>query len=512
MASSKRIGFFLGEEKITVVECDKNTPLQVDSSSMTSKTSALSPFSSNLTEEIQITAILQKMLQDHRITGGSFYVSLPLKEIILRSFIIPFVQKEDIQNVIKFEAKKYMPFDIQDLTFVFHTIPFAEGQKKRLQVIFFAVRKEVSARYERIFKQVNAEVSLCEPYMVSLAKALLFKKEIKATDHIAFLILDKNLGRICFIDKGIPQFIREFSVSSPNQSEDSNESQEDLNLKIVNEVGNSFDFYARQFNGERIVQMLVASDFAQKELLDTLEVELKVSLRKFSPIVITGQTSQANDMDAIYAMGACVIPPLETLSVFNFLGDKTPKSGAGDDLLAFLGPYKEVLLVLLVCVASLAGTYVYFQSQMKSVQKKMDQLALQGGASLNEPIEGIQSETQSNTDLLNQYKSIQLKSDVAFILLRVASHLPQGAVLSQLNVAYDQTIDPNNPNKPHVTITMAGDVFKDDPNEEVKVVNQIYSDFKNDKELARFIKTVSISLNLEESNNQQVTGFKINCS
>ena len=104
---------------------------------------------------------------------------------------------------------------------------------------------------------------------------------------------------------------------------------------------------------------------------------------------------------------------------------------------------------------------------------------------------------------------------MAFILLRVASHLPLGAVLSQLNVTYDQTQppDPYNPNSPHVTISMAGDVFKDDPNEEVKVVNQIYSDIKSDKELnPRFFKNVTISLNLEESNNQQVTGFKINCS
>jgi len=136
MASSKRIGFFWGEEKITLVEFEKNTPLQVVFSPLNSKTSALSPFSSNLTEEIQIIAILQKMLQDHKIAGRSFYVSLPMKEIILRSFIIPFVQKEDIQSAIKFEAKKYMPFDIQDLSFVFHTIPFAEGQGKRLLVIF----------------------------------------------------------------------------------------------------------------------------------------------------------------------------------------------------------------------------------------------------------------------------------------------------------------------------------------------------------------------------------------
>ena len=186
MASSKKIGFFWGEEKITIVEFDRNNPVLVVSSPLGTKSGAASPFSSSLTEEIQITATLQKVLQDNHIGQANFNVALPLKDIILRSFIIPFVKSDDVQNAIKYEAKKYIPFDIQDLVFVYHAIPFDEDKTKRLQVIFFAVRKEVIARYDRIFKQVNAEVTYCEPYMISLSKALMSRKEIKPTDHLAF--------------------------------------------------------------------------------------------------------------------------------------------------------------------------------------------------------------------------------------------------------------------------------------------------------------------------------------
>jgi Tfp pilus assembly PilM family ATPase len=230
MVSLKRIGFFWGEEKITIVEFEKNIPLRIISSPLASKANALSPFSSNLNEEIQITAILQKMLKDNRITGASFYVSMPMKEFILRSFILPLFKKDEIENAIKFEAKKYMPFDIQDLSLVFHTIPITEGDQKRLLAILFAARKEVLAYYGRIFKQVNAEVSYCEPYMVSLTKALLFKKEIKPTDRLAFLILDKNLVRICFVDRGIPQFIRDFPINLSSQTDEPGDSVETLRL------------------------------------------------------------------------------------------------------------------------------------------------------------------------------------------------------------------------------------------------------------------------------------------
>ena len=123
MPSTKRLGFFWGEEKITIVEFDKNMPGKVVSMPLGLKSNSPSPFSSNLTEEIQLTAVLQKLLQDNQITGASFYVALPSKEIILRSFVIPFVSPEEAQGAIRFEAKKYVPFDMQELSFVFHTIP-----------------------------------------------------------------------------------------------------------------------------------------------------------------------------------------------------------------------------------------------------------------------------------------------------------------------------------------------------------------------------------------------------
>jgi len=509
MASSKRIGFYWGEEKITVVEFDKNTPLQVVFSPLGSKANTASPFSSNLTEEIQITAILQKMMQDNNMMGGSFYVSLPMKEIILRSFVVPLVKPDEIQNVVKFESKKYMPFDIQDLSYVFHTIPFSEGLNKRLQVIFFAARKEVLARYERIFKQVNAEVSYCEPYMVSLSKALLFQKEVNPSDHFAFLILDKNLGRISFIDKGIPQFIREFPMKIAPQAEGALDLEETLNAKIVNEVGNSYDFYARQFNGERIEKMLVASDFVQKDLLSTLETELKVTLTKYSPVITTGTVGQSNDMDAVYAMGACISPPVESLSDFNFLADKKGKPKSKFDFALILMPYKGVMSVLLLCAFILAGIFVFFQAQLKSTQKQYDLLSAKQGVHMGETKESLQAVIQHNTELLTQYKNIRMKSEMAFIILKLASHLPQGSMLSNLRIAYDK----GDASDQHVSIDMTGNVYNPDPNEQIAAANQIYSDFKHDKDLLRFVKIVSlVSLTRQLYDGKQVTVFTIHCS
>ncbi len=509
MASSKRLGLFLGDDKVTLVEFEKNGPVQVVISPLGSKTNKSSPFSSNLTEEIQITAILKKMLLDNQIKGGAFYVSLPLKEIILRSFVIPFVKQGDIYNAVKFEAKRYVPFEIQDLSYVFHTIPFTEGQNKRLQVIFFAARKEVLSRYERIAQQINIEFNYSEPYMVSLAKSLLFRKEIKPADNLAFLVLDKNLGSICFIDSGVPQFIREFPISSPSQSEETNESQEVLNLKIVNEVGNSFDFYGRQFSGDRINQVLVSSETLQKDLLDILEAELKLKVIKFSPVINTVRKNQSSDMDAIYAMGACVSPPLESLSKFNFMEDKVAKPGLAMEIFEILKPYKKTIFALLMCVSFLTGVYVFFLTQLKLVQNQYNRLSAQEGAYASETQDSVQAELQQNIDKLNQYKNIRTKSDVVSVILRVASHLPKGTLLTSLSISYSQ----GDSNNEHMNIDIQGMVVNGAFTEQIAVVNQVFADLKNDKELLRFINDVSlVSLNRAMYNDKEATGFVVHCS
>jgi len=508
MASFKRIGFYWGEEKLTLVEFEKNSPRRIVSLPINSKAAIASPFSSNLTEEIQITAIFQQMLQENKIQETSFYVSMPMKEIILRSFVIPFVKLEDVPNTIKFEVKKYLPIDIQGLKYVYYTIPFMENQIKRLQIVFFAVRIETMDRYERIFKQANVAVTYCEPCVVSLVKVLLFKKEIALTDQTAFLILNKNLGRICFIDRAIPQFIRDFPVGAQSLTEDARDPVETLNLKIVNEVANSFDFYTRQFSGDKIDQLLISGEDINQDLIHIFETELKLKVRKTSPIVTMGETGQSNDMDTIYAMGGCITPPVSSLAGFDFVKDISTKDQSNNDLVEIIKKYKDIMFVFLICLISLVGVYVLFQVQLKVTQQQFDQITAKEGSFMLVTPDSIQTDIQQNTDTLNSYKNIRMKSDVVLILLKVASHLPQGAMLKDLSMNYNAT----DPNDTHVVIDMSGDVFKDDSSEEIKVVNQIFSDIKSDKDLSKYIKDVTVSLNLEESQGRQVTGFKIHCS
>ncbi len=503
MAASKRIGFLWSQEKLTLVEYQKNTPLVVHSSALSTKANFDSPFSSNLTEDIQITALLLKMLQDNMIKSRSFYVSLPVNEIILRSFVIPYIKPSEASNAVRFEAKKYLPIDIQDLSFTYYSVPFTENKIKRLQIIFFAVRKELLERHQHIFKQVGAEVSCYEPSMVSLSKVLLSRKDIEPNENFAFLTLEKDLGRICFIDQGVPQFIREFSIGAVSPLDGAPETGGSLNVKIVNEVANSFDFYQRQFTAEHITQMLVSVEGFGSDLFDALEAELKISIKTMAPVITASPPEgKAQDMDMVYAMGACVDAPLSSLSGINFSGVKnSPKLQIDTNFLEVFKSYKEIVFIVFMSAILLIGLNVFFKVQLNVDKTKFDQLSAKEGAYQFLAVENVQNNVKDTTDKLAAYKGIRTSSQASQIMLRIAAHIPKGAMLTSLALAYGDGSAP--------AVDMQGNVVGDGPNDQILVIDQIFADIKNDKVLSQILKNVSLG---PLNHNDKSTDFSIHCS
>jgi hypothetical protein len=147
--------------------------------------------------------------------------------------------------------------------------------------------------------------------------------------------------------------------------------------------------------------------------------------------------------------------------------------------------------------------------QLKLAQKQFDKISAQEGAYLNETQDSIQAEVQDNIDKLAQYKNIRMKSEIINIILRLASDLPKGALLSDFRINYD-TANFNNKN---VIIDIQGRVLIEGTDAQMALVNKMFAVFKNDKELSQYIKNVNlVSINFEAYNDRQVTGFNIHFS
>ncbi len=506
MPGPRKLGIFWSENGFTLVETEGNLPVQAVFVSLGDAVKQPDlPFTSDLTEDLQTVAVLQKTLRDHKIDVSRVYLSLPSKDVILRSFVVPAVKPEELGGLIEFEAKKYVPFDVKELAFVYHSVPLVENKIKKLRVIFCAARKDVLGRYERICAQANLVVAGAEPAAMGLAKVLVSRNHMRTDQRTCILHVDGRIGRMMFFDRGVIQFMREFSLFAAGGEGEPD--AEAVKSRLLNEARNSMDYYDRRISNDKINEIIVLGPPAQAgELARFVGNDLNIPVKHLLPSLNIAHF-QACGVEGLYALGTCVSNVLPVMSVFNFIQKKSAASsktavfGLSFDIREFAPAMQTAAL----CVTILVAAFAAAQWKLKSLESRVTGLSSARSGFLSVPVEDIRQKTADNRDKLKAYKKIRIKTDVAFLLAYTVQSLPEGVWLKDLNVRYG--------NDDKVTMDISGYVYAENLNKQLRSVNGLVEVLRSSKELSRYLSGVQLtSMQRQDINGVAVTYFLITCS
>ena len=197
MATKKLLGINFGLDALDIVEIEKLKILSTyhvpyietkDKAEVT-----------EVADEIRLAAVLQKTLRDKKIGTLDSIISVPSSEILLRSFSIPNLPKNEIKAVVDFEARKYIPIKLDELYFDYLLQKVKEKKVKKLRTHFIAVKKDVLKKFVYALEQSNLKVASIETSPFSLFRLLLYKKLLKANSNIAIIEVGRQEGNICII-------------------------------------------------------------------------------------------------------------------------------------------------------------------------------------------------------------------------------------------------------------------------------------------------------------------------
>ncbi|MBF0489830.1 MAG: pilus assembly protein PilM [Candidatus Omnitrophica bacterium] len=484
MANSQKIGLYLTEDKIVLSEVDSKNQQKIISSPITLSVIPTQdvPLNPDANEEIHLVSTFQKMLRENKIDEPSVSVSVPTKDVFLRSFVVPWMLTSELNSVVFYEAKKYVPFDLKLLEYVYQSIPFKENKQKRLRIVFFAVRKQMVAKYDRIFKQAGCKPVVYEPSLVSLAKWLISKKQLSADQKTAVVYIHDNSGQIIFYEKGIAFFVREFSLSSTETPEEK-DGPDTLRASILREIRKSFGYYDRQFSQEKIKEILLLAPQPDLELNKILTEELSVKVRTADSSIVSGG-QKIEGMDVLCACGVGVSRVPSKLSAFNFIKAKLkaqPEVSIGKisniDLTPFYQWDLEELMygiqAAIVCVLLLIGIFVFSKVQLQNMEKHDAELMKNQGDLASKTVEMLDADTQRNKGTIESYKKIlESRTHISSMMVFVTQALPEGVWLDNLDLS-------NDVNK--MSIKMSGYFMASDQGEQFKPVYDFLSALKKDK-------------------------------
>lgn len=108
---------------------------------------------------------LEKFLERNDLAGDFIAISIPGQSGLARFVKLPPVEEKKITDIVRFEAKQQIPFNLEEVVWDYQKIGsglVTDGFAMETEIGLFAIKRDTVNRYLQHFKDVNVEVHLVQ--------------------------------------------------------------------------------------------------------------------------------------------------------------------------------------------------------------------------------------------------------------------------------------------------------------------------------------------------------------
>lgn len=523
MGESKQSGIFWGKNNLSVVSVVAgkpgaifSVPLPRDAGGSSIEAGPFSPTG------MEIISLIQSTFRQHKMSAGTAYVSLPTRDIIFRSFVIPWMQPNEVKGVVDFEASKYVPFALNELSYSFYPMTVTEGNLRRIRIIFVAIKKAVLESYRQILEQAALRVHIAEPATLSLIRTMAAKELLPKEETVALVEIGDEMGNIIVIDHHMPQFVREFQLSLPGAKQ-ANPDPQALMTRMMNEVRISLNYFNRQEERFKVNKMVILSATDSTEMIRRLEDDLHMSASAVTTDSILAD-APSRDVDFLKAYGAALYPLLNLPADLDLLETKTKTVKLSSVSVDRAVNYKSVVATALVCLPIILASFFAANFMIKKEGARTAALAGELKSLKDTSVQKLRLENETLRKRLNYLKNIQAESDVAAFLVTIPKLLPDGVWVEQIDIVYpallssDATKDKKEGKSADSSklaapaVDIRGYAYASNPGDQFELVNGLLANFKASKEFSAFFDKMDFeSIQTKSYGKYPVTFYYLMC-
>lgn len=469
----------------------------------------------NVPLEIKIVALFNEALRMNKVEAKEAVLSLSGKDLIVRTFEIPDLPREEMASAINFEAKKYIPFKVEELISDYQ-VEFERASRINT-VLFVGIKKEILDKYFSIFNQLNIKISRIEYSGFSIGRVLKLSG-VKDKGIMGMLCIDPGDGdeiNFAVTENGFPLFTRDINLSlGLGDDLGQGQAQMPVSLEKLNaEIRVSLDYYKRKFPGKNIQKFFI---FANQDQYHEVELFLK-DLGFASKLVDSSKLigkPLAYSSGLIKSYGASLCNAVADDLKINLAQRKAEGPQAGmpglriDTASLFKSvkiDYRMVILGGLICAIAFGyGIYqaIPFQKDLHNV------------ISSRIKVENIDNNLSSQgfNEISEKYRIRLSKLDalikkqlyVAGVLDSIPRSIPSGIWLTKLTL--DKAKDDN------VELVLGGLCYLKDSDKEFEAVNKFFSNLRLDLVFTKYFTDISITtINQVQVDKVYVTSFSLTC-
>lgn len=131
----------------------------------------------------EIAKNIKAMIKESKMDARDVTFSIPDFMTFFTSFSIPKVSKNEIDSVVRFEARQHIPLALQEMTLDWSLIE-KNGNDKNLNILLVAIPNNVIDKYKKIAEMAGVRLSAIEAEVFSLTRSLIDKSDFSKAIQI----------------------------------------------------------------------------------------------------------------------------------------------------------------------------------------------------------------------------------------------------------------------------------------------------------------------------------------
>jgi len=233
----------------------------------------------NLVVEGIRQALATAGIRSHKVS-----VALSNLESIVRRFTMPLLPKREWPDAVRFEAQKYLPFDVRGLEFDMDIS--VDKQLRQMDVLFVGAKRESMLATLDMLRRAGVEGKIIEPIAFSFLRMLQLGDKRDDKEVVAYVDIDEQGGLTLVIARGSKLLMtREGLV---NRISGASQSQAALDPEsLLSEIRVSFEYLSKHFAQAKVQRLVFCGDLAAGTD-QSLERGLGVLVQARNPIKTLG--------------------------------------------------------------------------------------------------------------------------------------------------------------------------------------------------------------------------------
>lgn len=505
------LGVYFGPQIVSIVETKGNKTIKYIQVPLAAVSSGES-LEEKVPASLKLVTVIKEELIKNNIEANEAIVSISGKDLIVRTFEMPILPRQELDSAVNFEVKKYIPFKIEDLISDFQYKLDKSIQKTR--VLFVGIKKDALDNYFKMLDQLGIKIKSIEYSAFSILR-LLKLANVKEKGIIAVVNIDltkDDEGNFVVLEDSFPLFSRDISLMAGYEEVAKTEETQQgvVPERIKREIQISLDYYDRKFPGKNISKLFFITNPDNRTDLDgfikelgfgTNFIDINKYIDKPVPFSLPFVKGYSSSLSRI-AIGVKI-----NLLLAKERGIKKSAKLAAAPVSLIEG-FKSDIITAAVCFVIFIAVFLFgiyrslpLQEELKNIINSRPATSTVSGELSHKELLDINSDYRKKIEFMDNILKSRLY--LTPLLDAIPRVVPKGIRLVGLSF---------NKKGEKIELVLEGTAYLADSGKELELVDMLLLHLKENEALAKNFDDMSvISLKHKEIEKITVTNFNISC-